>query len=403
MRKKKQFRQHELALHGTDALLYTRNEYWQIRIYLTDEGRYLRKSLGTKSKDIAIERGYEIWREVERDKAVGRKQFSISVEEGIDNYLEHRRTEITEVGQGGITKQRWETIRAQLKNFRAYMKLHLDDARLKDIKANDTWNYFEWRRNSSAKEPVTSTLMNEKAMINACIRYLFEQGEIGIAQLKFPKLKRIERNDIEAETFTKKEYLSFLHAARSYIKGVDELIDEEERLARNVMYKWILIAANTGMRIGEQRQLRWSDVKVYDDKDGDRLAEIRIRPETTKVRKERRFIAYKGNYFDSLSEMTGGVGFVFSVDDGETYMTDRVFRRLWAEIMELTNIDEVRKAQLVPYSLRHYFITVRYNAGVQLGKLARMCGTSLQQINKTYYHLHLEEQEEIVKLGRVSD
>ena len=80
MRKKKQFRKDEIALGGdaTDALLYKREDYWQIRIYLEEEGKYLRKSLRTQSRDIAIERGMEVWRAVEKDKVVGRKQFGIT-------------------------------------------------------------------------------------------------------------------------------------------------------------------------------------------------------------------------------------------------------------------------------------------------------------------------------------
>ena len=95
------------------------------------------------------------------------------------------------------------------------------------------------------------------------------------------------------------------------------------------------------------------------------------------------------------------MGYVFSTDDGEAYITRRVLRRLWSEAIAECGLDAERQEALVPYSLRHYFITTRYNKGANLGQLARLCGTSIEQINKTYYHLDRSEQERVVKIGRL--
>ena len=42
--------------------------------------------------------------------------------------------------------------------------------------------------------------------------------------------------------------------------------------------------------------------------------------------------------------------------------------------------------ELVPYSFRHYFITKRVNSNLPIASIAEMCGTSITQIEKTYYH-----------------
>jgi integrase len=44
------------------------------------------------------------------------------------------------------------------------------------------------------------------------------------------------------------------------------------------------------------------------------------------------------------------------------------------------------KRDLVPYSFRHYFITQRVNSHLPPQIVAEMCGTSITQIEKTYYH-----------------
>ena len=57
----------------------------------------------------------------------------------------------------------------------------------------------------------------------------------------------------------------------------------------------------------------------------------------------------------------------------------------------LTDIDIERREKLVPYSLRHLAITNMTLSGVSLSDIAFMCGTSVKQIEHTYYHL-LEEK-----------
>lgn len=43
---------------------------------------------------------------------------------------------------------------------------------------------------------------------------------------------------------------------------------------------------------------------------------------------------------------------------------------------------------IVPYSLRHFMITQRVMSGLSHRQLAQMCGTSITQIENTYYHLN---------------
>ena len=403
MRKKTQFKSDEVALgdSDTDALLYKRDGWWQLRIYLREEGKYLRRSLSTQSLEIAKERGNKLWREVEKDKLVGKKQFGLTIEQGIDKYLEYRREEVTEVAAGGITAERWSTIRSQLTNFRRYMQAHRQDARLRDIDKRDTWNYFEWRRKNADKEPATSTLLNEQAMINACIRYLFEQLEIGIAKLEFPKIRQLERNDAQRTTPTAAEYAWILSemARRTEAKG--EMLTDEERYKRKLFECFVLISAQTGMRTGEQYQLRWENVKTY-SKGKRLLAEIRVLATTTKVRKERTFVAACGKEFERLKGFAHDEGYVFSMKAGKTHIERTWLSRAWREMLEdiaESRISTARRALLVPYSLRHWFITQRINAGAEVSQVAALCGTSIMQINKTYYHLQKEEQERVVMLG----
>ena len=55
----------------------------------------------------------------------------------------------------------------------------------------------------------------------------------------------------------------------------------------NLTQMFVLIATNSGLRVGEQKQLRWEDVRVvkHKDKEGNtvKLARIDVRAATSKV------------------------------------------------------------------------------------------------------------------------
>ena len=59
-------------------------------------------------------------------------------------------------------------------------------------------------------------------------------------------------------------------------------------------------------------------------------------------------------------------------------------------MIELADIADREVRDLVPYSLRHFMITQRIMSGLTFRQIADMCGTSVAQIEKTYYHLNAE-------------
>ena len=60
----------------------------------------------------------------------------------------------------------------------------------------------------------------------------------------------------------------------------------------------------------------------------------------------------------------------------------------WALIE--ADIRKRNERNLVPYSFRHYFITDRIKSGLSYGNVAKMCGTSVTQIERTYFHIDTE-------------
>jgi integrase len=60
------------------------------------------------------------------------------------------------------------------------------------------------------------------------------------------------------------------------------------------------------------------------------------------------------------------------------------------KLVKLSEIDGYETRNIVPYSLRHFMITQRVMSGLGFRAIADMCGTSVTQIERTYYHLNDE-------------
>ncbi len=156
------------------------------------------------------------------------------------------------------------------------------------------------------------------------------------------------------------------------------------------------------MRNSESRLLKWSDVEIIHKKttkhNGDDLDNVlvvlNIRAETSKVRKSRRAICRGGQYFERLHDFLrpeDSDSLVFSID-GETELSEKLLLKHFYAILQLANVSRVNERGIVPYSLRHYMITNRINAGLSYEQVSKIVGTSIKEIERTYYHLSDKER-----------
>ena len=73
-------------------------------------------------------------------------------------------------------------------------------------------------------------------------------------------------------------------------------LDDSELQVRKIAQHYVLVAAHSGLRVGEQRQLRWKDVQLEQHSANgmeQMLARIHVRAETSKVRTSRTFLCGK--------------------------------------------------------------------------------------------------------------
>lgn len=389
MLKKKQFGEDEIEIFD-DACIYKRGEYWQFRMWLHKEGKYVRKSLRTRNQQSAIEKGKAAYLELYANIQQGKTYFSITTKEGVEKYLQYRQLD---VDAGNIVKGRHITIATHLKHYLIFIG---KDTKLKELERTACDEYFYYRHKATNGNVKQTTVLNEQSTINAMIKWLFKIGETHINHFEFPKVKRLNEDNeaIRRSTLTNEEYKALYRAMRTYT-ALHNKLDDEELKTRKVIRHYVFIAANSGLRVGEQMQLRWSDVSVERHKFGgkeQKLARITVRASTSKVRKGRVFLCRNGHYFERLREITKPTNtdeLIFSID-GISRLSKRTLLYHWHKLVKLADIADSENRDLVPYSLRHFMITQRIMSGLSFRQIADMCGTSVAQIEKTYYHLNDE-------------
>ena len=245
--KKKNFKPGEIVIFD-EAVIYKRGEYWQFRMWLGTEDRYAIKSLKTRNEATALEKGKEAYFEIYSNMKSGKKYFSITTKEGVDLYIKYRQIDLD---NGVIVPGRLVTIKAHLNHWLEYIKR---DTKLKELEHTDCEDYFGFRKKEEASQ---STIINEQATINACMKFLFREKETAIDSFTFrkPPTEDTHSDAVRRATFTKDEYNSLCEAARSYCAKKKLKLEEDEYLTREIIRHWILIGANSGMRIGEMRKL----------------------------------------------------------------------------------------------------------------------------------------------------
>lgn len=391
--KKKSFSENEIVIFD-DAVIYKRGDYWHFRIWLTKERKYARFSLKTRNQSTAIDRAKLYYHELMADQLNGKSYFSVTTRIGVERYLEQRWKDCE---AGLIVKGRYSTIKTHLEHWLDFIHR---DTKLKELERTDCENYFHERTKTKKGLSVSqSTILNEQSTINALMSWLYKNKETRIEAFDFKKLPRIDKGDeaLRRSSFTDEEITDITSQLENFIAEKMKAVDEDNNLSQIVCAYHHLISIITGLRRGEQLQLRWSDVEWMERHAGGTmfsLIKIRVRAETSKVRKTRTFAVKDLEYFDNLFKlmyprlkdtMKIGDALVFSTN-GKTPVTVRAIDYLFDKMLDLAQVKNRNTRNLVPYSFRHYFITQRINSGLNPTAVAEMCGTSPTQIQNTYYH-----------------
>ena len=396
-------------MSGKGVIFTTQNSggNYYLRMKIPSEGKYLKKSLRTRDKVTAISLAEELVVKTLSDIGNGKKIFGITLGELVDLYLKHRRRDIydpsdgLEVAKTQITRARWQVLRSQLNNF-----LKFKDAKLKvsELDQYSCHEYYRWRKELVPSVTV-STVRNEQATINSMMRWAFPKYHDRFERFVFRELalKGSNRDERRRDTFTLEEYRTVIRMIRKWVNDGSKM-DSVTFYNRRVFQLCFLIGSNTMLRVGELWNLKWSDILGIRQTKSENgfelhLVQVRVRPETSKVRYGRELISRGGQYFKQLKSLVINSqkdAFVFSSYQSDKKFSKFAFYRMWEEVMLLSGLEDFSERKLTWYSLRHFGITQRLRAEAEISALAEMVGTSVSQIERHYGHIDRKMKERVM-------
>ena len=363
---------------------------YQCRVWIPTEKKYLRRSLKTTDYETAIGRGEKLILETHSDISSGKKLFGITLGELVDEYLKWRQKDVGV--EGGITEGRLGTIKSQC---RALLRTKSEKLKVAELDKNSFYDWGQMRRlDNPTIMPIT--IRNETATIGQIFSFAYREGYSQFPKMIFREVK-IPKGDVgKRDIFDREkgEYDRLTSFLRSYVSK-KECPDPDERLERNKIRDYIYILSNTCMRTGELRQMTWNDVLGYRDEVDETgrkvcLVKLRIRKETSKVRNERTIIVRGGDYIKRLrsySPYTEPDNLLFTNKTGTLQLGTRELYKHWDTVMRGIDIPDYSERKLSYYSLRHFGITMRMDAGVPIADVAYISGTSSTHIENHYRHI----------------
>ena len=264
------------------------------------------------------------------------------------------------------------------------------------ITAQDFHQYWDWRKvNYKRRKPSHDTLNRERTAIMSIFKFGYQRGYIK-ELFEIPKLKT--KGITRRPTFTLAEWKKITKGMRSW---VPEGIDKGHWRERFLLQQYVLLMSNSGVRVGEMRNLKWDDVSSITSEKGKHYV-LRVTGKTG----ERDVVLnpYSDTYLKRVYDLrTSELGhppdpteYVFiSSKTGGPYTS---FKTSFNNMLKYCGVP-VEKGGMnrTIYSLRHFYGTQRLKGNINPYVLSKQMGTSVEMIEKFYGHIMTRDVMDAIK------
>ena len=405
-------------------------------------GKQIRKSLETDNADEAQHRAYEIWGEanyrVKNGLTAMVRPFSVVAEEFISLItLESERDERSE-----YHPRDWPPV------IRRYLVGFFGDKPIDTIREPDIERYVEWRRQywvsgpgkdiefiryerngrilrRSARHEIPSISRQRGELV--IVRALFQQSiKWGYSsKLKIPDIRVRNHGDNRRPSFTPEEFELLITTSLKRIypdhSGKGKTIRardgrEWQQFRQNMhtqadrakLHAYIEIAAGSGMRPTEMKNLNWGNVVGFRAVREKALEEQDVRLQVQGKGKhgtvvpQLAIIPWLGILWDFFERETKRApnddDAVFSDSNGKRIQS---FKKGFSELLNACNLKmDYRGVSRTSYSLRHYYISEMIAKGADVYEIARNTRTSIAMIDKHYGQVSVERLKDKLRPGQ---
>lgn len=289
-------------------------------------------------------------------------------------------------------------VNGNVRRVELWLLRYFSDTPIDVVNENRLGDYAEWRQSQMTK-PAVHTLKNERTALNQMLKFAKRKGYIrDLPGFKIKSMKTNARPDLpEAEWQTLvASFDGYLARSRG----------RRRRRARFYLRQYVLLLAQSGIRVGEARRLKWRDLSETKTLTGDMRVVLTVRGKTG----EREVVCNGGveQLFEELmvfrrSELDAELSrdeYVFCHGDGKPVLSfKKGFDRALEEAGVLFSSDGKRR---VPYSLRHTYATMRISEGVSVFQLAANMGTSVEMIDSFYGKKRVRDPKMATELTKQS-
>lgn len=351
-----------------------KNPKWQVRISVPNSTGYKVKTTGTTDLDDAKRFALNLYDDLRITVMSG---GSLNPKTFKDVFEEWEKS-VTTMGptrRGGSWDPTIHRIRTYALKFFGTMKID-------EIGASEFGDFWVWRKlNYSIRAPSNATLKRERTSILTVFNFAVMRGYIQKVPSSDPPQSRSERRP----TFSLEEWKRIYRSARKWVKEGEKLATWRDRF---VAQQYFLILANTGLRVGELRDLQWGDIRTVKTDDGPRLiGEVR-RGKTGS--REVAFQSGTEDYIERLRDLRRNElgeepprdGLVICHRDGRPVAT---LKRSFRSLLKFADVPiEKDGLNRTVYSLRHFYATQRLSNETNPFLLAKQMGTSVEMLEKHY-------------------
>ena len=412
------------------VVLTTRNGVFQVRLYKGNR-KYIYKSLKTrelgKARELAMRAYYEVEFRKEQNLPVQQTRFS----DVLNEYEQLRASQNARGTYNHSNKQnQQQTSDYMLRQIRRVNKFwheycgkrlieKVDNALLRD--------YVDWRRDyyhrmpanlrprNHSLNPSDKTLEWETTHALTVLKWATERGYRG--NLPMPSFRHKAQRATTRPSFSIAEYNKLYKQLRRDIWDAKHK-PPQHKYTHEMLRDYVLILANSGLRVGEANNLRESDLVEIEDDTGRKLYGFNVMGKTGK-----RFVVLRAGarrYVDRCLERNSRWhaewdraadenkkqhnrkraqhdDWLFRMSDGNKIITLIDQFNLVLKRAGITKNADGEKFTL--YSLRHFYAVQMLRKGkVNVFDVARNMGTSVQII-ESYYGKHATSAVLATRLG----
>ena len=258
---------------------------------------------------------------------------------------------------------------------------------------------------NAKKTPAQKTLLMEQSALNQIFTDALLRKRIHHQILM--RAPVISKRDTRRPTFDDHEWnvltTNLLHWSRAVGRFADGRVHALHRKQRTQFRYYVLFMANTGLRVGEARLLKWQDISSFKDVDGQTKLKVAVSPDTKTGRGRTvigmpNAVAYMSEW-QQVSEHNSSQDYVWygqELDATGKALPHTDLNKTFQSFLKsvpykdrphglLKGAGDVNRTL---YSLRHFYATQRLIKGdVHVHTLADNMGTGILQIQRHYSHV----------------